>query len=325
MSVKRTLLLFAGGLLAIILILAVATSWYTVDESEQAVVITFGEAQEVVQESGLHFKLPWPVQKVEVLSKETFSLKFGYSENEDGTMETVGADAKMITGDENIVLTDLVVQWKITDPKKYLFNSEQPNEVLHSATSSAIRSIIGSSKIDQALTDGKAEIEANTRDLLVSLMEKYDIGISILGVKLQDVELPNEDVRAAFTAVTDARETKNTKKNEAEKYENQKLSEAQGEKDAIISRAEGERATRIAEAEGEVAVFNKLYNEYKSNKSITRERLVLETLETVLPNAQIYIMNDDGDTLKYLPLQPQQTTPAPATTDQQESESNDKQ
>ena len=278
-----------------------------------------------MQESGLHFKLPWPVQKVEVLSKETFSLKFGYSENEDGTMETVGADAKMITGDENIVLTDLVVQWKITDPKKYLFNSEQPNEVLHSATSSAIRSIIGSSKIDQALTDGKADIEANTRDLLVSLMEKYDIGISILGVKLQDVELPNEDVRAAFTAVTDARETKNTKKNEAEKYENQKLSEAQGEKDAIISRAEGERATRIAEAEGEVAVFNKLYNEYKSNKSITRERLVLETLETVLPNAQIYIMNDDGDTLKYLPLQPQQTTPAPATTDQQESESNDKQ
>ena len=320
MSVKRTLLLFAGGLLAIILILAVATSWYTVDESEQAVVITFGEAQEVVQESGLHFKLPWPVQKVEVLSKETFSLKFGYSENEDGTMETVGADAKMITGDENIVLTDLVVQWKITDPKKYLFNSEQPNEVLHSATSSAIRSIIGSSKIDQALTDGKAEIEANTRDLLVSLMEKYDIGISILGVKLQDVELPNEDVRAAFTAVTDARETKNTKKNEAEKYENQKLSEAQGEKDAIISRAEGERATRIAEAEGEVAVFNKLYTEYKGNKAITRERLVIETLEAVLPNAQIYIMNDNGDTLKYLPLAPQTSTPK-----QEEAGSNDKQ
>ena len=301
------------GLIAIILILAVATSWYTVDESEQAVVITFGEAQEVIQESGLHFKLPWPVQKVEILSKETFSLKFGYRENEDGTLETVGSDAKMITGDENIVLTDLVVQWKITDPKKYLFNSENPNEVLHSATSSAIRSIIGSSTIDQALTDGKADIEVETRDLLVDLMNTYDIGISVLGVKLQDIELPNQEVRAAFTAVTDARETKNTKTNEAEKYENQKLSEAEGEKDAIISRAEGERATRIAEAEGEVAVFNKLYNEYKNNKSITRERLVLETLETVLPNAQIYIMNDDGDTLKYLPLQPQaaQGTQAP--------------
>ena len=322
MSIKRTLLLLGVGIVAIVAILAVATSWYTVDESEQAVVITFGEAQEVIQESGLHFKLPWPVQKVEVLSKETFSMKFGYREKEDGSLETVGSDAKMITGDENIVLTDLVVQWKISDPKKYLFNSEDPNEVLHSATSSAIRSIIGSSKIDQALTDGKAEIEASTRDLLVTLMGKYDIGISILGVKLQDVELPNDDVRAAFTAVTDARETKNTKINEAEKYENQKLSEAEGEKDAIISRAEGERATRIAEAEGEVAVFNKLYNEYKNNKSITRERLVLETLENVLPNAQIYIMNDDGDTLKYLPLQPQTTSPV--ATDK-EDEANDKQ
>lgn len=322
MSIKRTLLLLGVGIVAIFAILAVATSWYTVDESEQAVVITFGEAQEVVQESGLHFKMPWPIQKVEILSKETFSLKFGYRENEDGSLETVGSDAKMITGDENIVLTDLVVQWKISDPKKYLFNSDDPNEVLHSATSSAIRSIIGSSKIDQALTDGKAEIEASTRDLLVTLMGKYDIGISILGVKLQDVELPNDDVRAAFTAVTDARETKNTKINEAEKYENQKLSEAEGEKDAIISRAEGERATRIAEAEGEVAVFNKLYNEYKNNKSITRERLVLETLENVLPNAQIYIMNDDGDTLKYLPLQPQTTPPVASD---KEDEANDKQ
>lgn len=323
MSVKRTLLLIGLGLLAIIALLAVVTSWYTVDESEQAVVITFGEAQEVVQESGLHFKLPYPIQKVEILSKETFSLKFGYEENEEGELVTVGSDAKMITGDENIVLTDLVVQWKITDPKKYLFNSDDPEEVLHSATSSAIRSIIGSSKIDQALTDGKADIETHTRDLLVALMEKYDIGISVLGVKLQDVELPNEDVRAAFTAVTDARETKNTKINEAEKYENQKLSEAEGEKDAIISRAEGERATRIAEAEGEVAVFNKLYSEYKGNKSITRERLVIETLEEVLPNAQIYIMNDNGDTLKYLPLAPQ--TPTNAPKQEEEAGANDKQ
>ena len=320
MSVKRTLLLIFSSLLALVVIIALATSWYTVDESEQAVVITFGEAQEVVQESGLHFKLPWPIQRAEILSKETFSLKFGYTENEDGTLETVGSDAKMITGDENILLTDLVVQWKITDPKKYLFNSVDPKEILHSATSSAIRSIIGSSKVDQALTEGKADIETETRDLLVTLMEKYDIGISILGVKLQDVELPNQEVRAAFTAVTDARETKNTKTNEAEKYENQKLSEAEGEKDAIISRAEGERATRIAEAEGEVAVFNKLYEEYKNNKTITRERLVIETLETVLPNAQIYIMNDDGETLKYLPLQPQ-TTPVKT----EGSETDDKQ
>ena len=310
MSVKRTLLWLCLVVFGAVGILAVTTSWYTVDESEQAVVITFGQATEFITTPGLHFKLPWPIQQVETVSRETYSLTFGYSENEDGTLSTKDSDAKMITGDEKIVLTDLVVQWRIVDPKKYLFNSQNPEEILHSATSSAIRSVIGSSKIDDALTSGKAEIEANTRDLLVTLLEKYDIGISVLGVKLQDVELPNADVRAAFTAVTDARETKNTKINEAEKYENQKISEANGEKEAIISRAEGEKIARIEQANGDVAVFNKLYEQYASNKQITRERLMIETLEEVLPTAKIYIMNDDSGTMTYLPLQTLQPTPA---------------
>lgn len=319
MSVKRTLLMTGLILLSAVALIVVFTSWYTVDESEQAVVITFGNADETITDSGLHFKMPWPIQKVEVLSKETYSLQFGYEQNEDGEIEAYDDETKMITGDENIVLTDLVVQWKITDPEKYLFNAENPKQILHNATSSAIRSIIGSSTIDEALTDGKAKVEANTRDLLVSLIEKYDIGVSILGVKLQDVELPNDEVRAAFTAVTDARETKNTKTNEAEKYKNQKLSEAEGEKDAIISRAEGEKVARIQEAEGEVEIFKKLYAEYKGNQEITRQRLIIETLENVLPNTQLYIMNDDGETLKYLPLQPTTTSPVKETEETEET------
>jgi modulator of FtsH protease HflK len=314
MSVKRTLLLTGLGLFTIIALIAVTTSWYTVDESEQAVVITFGQADETIQDSGLHFKLPWPIQKVEKLSKETFSLQFGYKQNPDGTLETFDKETKMITGDEFIVLTDLVVQWRIVEPKKYLFNAQEPRTILHSATSSAIRSIIGSSKIDDALTDGKADIEANTRELLVSLIDKYDIGISIIGVKLQDVDVPNEEVRAAFTAVTDAREMKSTKINEAKKYENQRMSEVEGEINAILSKAEGEKTARIEQANGEVALFNNLYEEYRLNKEITRERLVIETLEAVLPNAQIYIMNDDGSsTLKYLPLQQTQSNSSTET------------
>lgn len=323
MSVKRTLLITALSLFSIIALIAVFTSWYTVDESEQAVVITFGQAEETITDSGLHFKLPWPVQKVEILSKETYSLQFGYEQSEDGAIEAYDDETKMITGDENIVLTDLVVQWKITDPQKYLFNAENPKQILHSATSSAIRSIIGSSTIDDALTNGKADIELSTRDLLVSLVDKYDIGISILGVKLQDVELPNKEVRAAFTAVTDARETKSTKTNEADKYKNQKLSEAKGEKDAILSRAEGEKVARVQQAEGEVAIFKELYEEYRGNQEITRQRLVLETLENVLPNTQIYIMNDDGETLKYLPLQP--TTNAPLQNAEESTKGGDNQ
>lgn len=303
MSVKRILIMMGMAIAGLILLVVGFTTWYTVDESEQAVVITFGQANSTVTDSGLHFKLPWPIQHVEVLSKETYSLKFGYKQDDSGDLVSYDKETKMITGDEYIVLTDLIVQWKITEPQKYLFNAENPKKILHDATSASIRSIIGSSTIDAALTDGKADIEAKTRDLLASLVEKYDIGVVIQGVKLQDVELPNTEVRAAFTAVTDARETKNTKINEAQKYANQKNNEAAGERDAIKSRATGQKTARIEQALGDVALFEKLYTEYSGNQEITRQRLVLETLEQVLPNAKIYIMNDSGETMKYLPLQ----------------------
>lgn len=300
-NMKRIYTIAGISLLVIILGIIGLTTWYTVDESEQAVILTFGDASEPITEPGLKFKLPWPIQTVEKLSKTTFSLQFGYEEK-DGKIVEFADETKMITGDENIVLADLVVQWKITDPGKFLYNSEDPEVILHNSTSASLRSIIGSSKIDDALTSGKAEIEAEVRELLTSLINKYDIGIGISAVKLQDVELPNEDVRKAFTNVTDARETMNTKINEANKYRNQRIGEAEGEKDAIISRAEGDKAARIETARGDVAKFNALYNEYVISKETTRKRLVLETLDHVLPGTQIYIMKDDGNTMKYLPL-----------------------
>lgn len=327
MSVRRILTIIGMALTGLILIIIGFTTWYTVDESEQAVVITFGQANTTITDSGLHFKLPWPIQHVEVLSKETYSLKFGYKQDKSGDLVSFDKETKMITGDEYIVLTDLVVQWKITEPQKYLFHSESPKEILHDATSASIRSVIGSSTIDAALTDGKAEIEAKTRDLLATLIDKYDIGVIIQGVKLQDVELPNADVRAAFTAVTDARETKNTKINEAKKYENQKQNEAAGERDAIKSRAIGQKTARIEQAHGDVALFKDLHAEYEKNKGITRQRLVLETLEKVLPHAKIYIMNDQGETLKYLPLQQLENqtmqTPLPADKNEEEGKEDD--
>ena len=313
MSTRRILLTVGMVFAGLLLLIVAFTTWYTVDESEQAVVITFGKADTTVTDSGLHFKLPWPIQRVEILSKETFSLQFGYKQDAGGELVSFDKETKMITGDEYIVLTDLVVQWKITEPQKYLFNAQDPKAILHDATSASIRSIIGNSTIDAALTDGKAEIEAQTRELLATLIDKYDIGIAIQGVKLQDVELPNAEVRAAFTAVTDARETKNTKTNEAEKYENQKKNEAIGEVDAIKSNAIGQKKARTELALGDVALFNDLLVEYSKNKAITRQRLVIETLEQVLPKAKIYIMNDSGETVKYLPLQQMEnTTPPPA-------------
>ncbi|MRG87673.1 FtsH protease activity modulator HflK [Salinibacillus xinjiangensis] len=300
MNLRRIYMWIGATIVLIILGLSLATSWYTVDESEQAVVITFGKAEETNTEPGLHFKLPWPIQSVETLSQETFSLDFGYSPDEREDSDVI----RMITGDENIVLADLVVQWRITDPAKYLFNSTDPEGTLENATSASLRGIIGTSLIDDALTSGKAVIENDVRTLLTDLINEYDIGISIVDVKLQEVDLPNEEVRTAFTKVTDARETMNTKINEARKYENQNVEEALGEKDAIITRAEGDKIARIEEARGAVSRFNALYKEYQNAPNVTRDRLVIETLEDVLPNAQIYILNEDGNTMQYLPLGP---------------------
>ncbi len=313
MGTKRILMTLGMAILGLLLVIIAFTTWYTVDESEQAIVITFGKVGTTDTESGLHFKLPWPVQRVEILSKETFSLQFGFKQDKGGELVSYDKETKMITGDEYIVLTDLIVQWKIIEPRKYLFNSTNPEEILHDATSASIRSVIGSSKIDAALTDGKAEIEAQTRELLATLIDKYDIGIGIQGVKLQDVELPNAEVRAAFTAVTDARETKDTKINEAQKYVNQKMSEAKGEVEAIKSSAVGQKTARIEQAIGDVALFKDLHAEYAKNKEITRQRLILETIEQVLPKAKIYIMNDQGETVKYLPLQQLENQTPPLT------------
>ncbi|WP_062355185.1 FtsH protease activity modulator HflK [Bacillus kwashiorkori] len=322
MTSLKQIYMITGIVIGIIFLAIVGfTSWYTVDESEQAIVLTFGKAEPPITDPGLKFKLPWPIQTVEKLSKETFIVQFGYEEKEGKLISENEKDTKMITGDENIVIADLVVQWKITDPAKFLFNADNPREIIYDATSASLRSIIGNSKIDDALTSGRAEIEGNVRELLTNLITKYDIGVSILAVKLQDVELPNEEVRKAFTNVTDARETMNTKINEANKYKNQKLNEALGEKDAIISKAEGEKAARLEQARGDVAVFSKLYEQYKTNPAVTRERLIIETLEQVLPNAEIYIMNDDGNTLKYFPIRPLENT-QPKTQTQEGSGNN---
>jgi membrane protease subunit HflK len=302
MSVKQIYAGFFGGLILIIGLIVVATSWYTVDQSEQAVLITFGEPVETITEPGLKFKLPWPIQTVEVVSREPFSLKVGYEERNGEVIEHT-REAKMVTGDENIILVDMEVQWRISDPIAYLFNSQDPQRILYNAASASLRGVIGSSEVDDALTDGRAEIMNRVHDYLTDLSGRYNLGIQIVYVNLHDVDLPTEEVSEAFRKVTDAREERNTKINQAQRYRNEQINVALGEKEAIISRAEGQKIERIETARGDVAKFNALYEEYANNPEITRHRLILETLEVVLPGAKIYIMDDNTDTVTYLPLQ----------------------
>ena len=311
MTLKQIYQATAGIIILLFLVLVAVTSWYTVDQSEQALVLTLGEVTEEIKDPGLHFKAPWPIQSVEVFSRETYSLMFGYGEA-DGQQVVKMEEAKMLTGDENILLAGLVVQWRIGHMADYLFNAEDPQTILYNATSAALRGVIGNSTIDSALTDGKAEIEQRVREQLTTLVSSYEIGIDIVDVKLQNVDLPNDNVRKAFTEVTDAREQMNTKINEARKYENQKLNEAKGEAEAKLSRAEGVKTSRIETAKGDTANFNALYQSYKASPQITQERLILETMEQIMPGAQIYIMDDNGSTVKYLPIQPLQPNQAQA-------------
>ncbi|HYF92337.1 MAG TPA: FtsH protease activity modulator HflK [Symbiobacteriaceae bacterium] len=280
---------------------AAMTSWFRVAEHEEALVMTFGRPGVQVQK-GVHSKLPWPIQTVAILPvRITQQMTFGYREK-DGKTTEVPEEAMMITGDEGIIWADLLVEWRIADISKYLYQAEEPEALLHNATSAALRSVIGSTELDKALTVGKIEIQSAVQQRLTDLMQAYDIGIRIESVKLQDVEPPKE-VADAFKDVNNARETMVTKQNEAEKYRNEQVPTARGKAQELIEQATANKLKRVNAAKGDVAKYQALYNAYKANPAVTRDRLVLETLDTVLPGAEIYIMDSSEGTVKYLPIE----------------------
>ena len=291
------------GLIPLLIIVFLSfTCVYTVDQTEYAIITTFGKPNEQPVSSGLRLKLPYPIQSVTKLSKETFSTTFGYK-TKNGDEIIYEDETKMITGDENIILADLEVQWKISDPIAYLYNTNDPREILFNATSSSLRGVIGSSTVDDVLTDGRAKIISDIRENLTELSNMYDLGITIVNVNLQDVDLPTTEVDAAFKAVTDAREERLTKINNAQKYKNEKLNEVKGEKDAILSKAEATKVSLIEKAKGDTARFNAILSEYSRNQDVTRQRLIIHTLERVLKDTKIYVVDESSNTIRYLPIE----------------------
>ncbi|MDN4603926.1 MULTISPECIES: FtsH protease activity modulator HflK, partial [Paenibacillus] len=276
-------------------------STYTVQEKEVAVVTTFGK---VTNEStqGLHLKWPWPIQSVEkVDANKTHRIEIGFRQDGDKAV-SVESEALMITGDENIVWADAIVEYNISNAKNYLYNTDSPENFLGNATVAAIRSVIGSKKLDYVITEGKTEIQAEVKELLIASNDLYNTGIHILDVKFQDIEPPEGEVSKAFVAVTDAREEKNTKINQAEKHRNQVIPQARAAANAAKEQALSEKTERINGAKGDVKEFNAIYEEYKKNPQITKKRLILETIEKVYPKAKIFIVDGNGQTVNYLPL-----------------------
>lgn len=297
-STKKTVIIFLVALLG-------AVGWsmvYTVQEQEQAAIMTFGKYTATQSSSGLHFKLPSPIQRVIIVPANLQQkLQVGYREV-DGNMIPVEEESLMITGDENIVSADAVVEWKIASVRDFLYNIERPEHFLRNAASAAIRSVIGSTKLDFAITEGKTLIQTDVKAKLEQLMLQYNAGIQVIDVKFQDIEPPEGQVQQAFKDVTNAREEKNTKINQAQKYVNDRLPKARGEAQALIEQANGQKQSRILNAQGDVAKFNAVYEEFVKNPQVTKQRLILETLESILPNAKIVITDGKGTTINTLPL-----------------------
>jgi membrane protease subunit HflK len=228
---------------------------------------------------------------------EVKRVEIGFRTMGKNQFRTIEKESLMLTGDENIVDAELIVQYKIKDPVAYTFNFVKPEQTVREAAEATLRTIIGRHKIDEALTAGKFMIQEESKFLLQSILDKYETGIFVVAVQLQDVSPPKQ-VIAAFKDVASAKEDKNRMINQAEGYRNNVIPKARGEAQAMIREAEGFRVARIARAEGDVAKFNAMLVEYKKGKEVTRKRMYLETMEEILPNIEKYIVPDgDGSNL----------------------------
>jgi membrane protease subunit HflK len=284
-------------MIAIGLVLWLLTGTYIVGPDEVGVVQTFGKHSRISQ-SGLNYHLPYPIETVQTPKvTEVKRVEIGFRTMGKNQFRTIEKESLMLTGDENIVDAELIVQYKIKDPVAYTFNFVKPEQTVREAAEATLRTIIGRHKIDEALTAGKFMIQEESKFLLQSILDKYETGIFVVAVQLQDVSPPKQ-VIAAFKDVASAKEDKNRMINQAEGYRNNVIPKARGEAQAMIREAEGFRVARIARAEGDVAKFNAMLVEYKKGKEVTRKRMYLETMEEILPNIEKYIVPDgDGSNL----------------------------
>ena len=299
-----------GIVFGVLLVLFIAlNSTYQIREQEQAVLTTFGQAQAVTT-PGLHFKIPF-IQKVTKVNTTIQGFSIGYDED---TNEVVEDEAIMITNDYNFIDVDFFVEYKVSDPVKALYASENPTLILKNIAQSCIRTVIGSYDVDSVLTTGKNEIQSAIKEMIMTKLEQHDIGIQLVNITIQDSEPPTTEIMEAFKKVETAKQGKETAVNNANKYRNEKIPTAQAEADRIIKEAEAFKEERINEATGQVARFEAMYEEYVKNPTITKQRMFYEAMEEVLPDLEVIIDSSNGDGVqKLLPLEPFSTTEVSGT------------
>ena len=291
-----------GGLIvvAIVIIMAAILAFdaiYTIKEQEQAVITTFGKAK-TVNTAGLHFKIPI-IQKVQKVDTTINGFSIGYNME---TNESIDTESMMITQDYNFVNVDFFVEYKVSDPIKALFASEEPVKILKNIAQSSIRMVVGSYDVDSVITTGKNEIQSAIKDSILAKLELQDIGIQLVNITIQDASPPTTEVMEAFKSVETAKQGADTEMNNANKYQNEQLPQADADVDKILQEAASTKAERVNEANAEVAKFNKMYEEYMKYPLITKKRMFYETMEDVLPSMKVIIDSKASNVQKILPL-----------------------
>ncbi len=286
--------------IALALLVCVFTCFYTVDDKQQAVVTTFGKVTDIT-DAGLHFKLPFGIQKVQKVDVNVYQkIELGYSTDKNGQYLVKDNESTMITGDYNIVNVDFFVEYKISNPERYLYSSNQPEMILRNLIQSQVRNVVGSTSVDAVLTDGKENIQMQVKDLVTAILEEYDIGLTLVDVRIQDSEPPTQEVIEAFKAVETAKQQAETVVNDAKAYQNAQLPDAQAQADKLLQNAEYLRQKRINDAVQQVAMFEAMYAEYAQNPQITRSRMYYEAVSQILPGVKVYINTGDGSNVDML-------------------------
>jgi membrane protease subunit HflK len=281
---NTTLLGIAG---AVLLIIYFVMGVYTVDQQERGVVLRFGEAQEEIVLPGLHWN---PPLIDEVIIENVTRVR------------SRPHDSEMLTEDENIVKVKMTVQYVIDDIKQYALNVREPDKSLYQATESALRHVVGSTEMHEVLTEGRAEMAVEVRERIQTYMNNYGTGIRVTQVNI-DESAPPDAVRAAFDDVIKAREDEVRLRNEADAYANQIVPEARGDAQRLLEEAQAYKERVIAQSRGEAERFNKLYAEYRLAPEVTKSRMYIDTMESVMSNStKVMIDVDGGNNLLYLPL-----------------------
>ncbi len=301
----RSLVGFVAAALAA---LWLASGFYIVDAGERGVVLRFGKYIETT-EPGPHWHLPWPMESVQVVNVDQVrTVEIGYRNN---VRNKIPQESLMLTDDENIVDLQFAVQYTVKNPEDYLFNDRSPNDAVKQVAESAMREIVGRSKMDYVLYEGRSDIAAQAKSLMQKILNRYGTGIAISQVTLQNAQ-PPEQVQAAFDDAVKAGQDKERVKNEAQAYANDVVPRAKGLAARLSEEAQGYQQSVIATAKGDASRFDQIAAEYRKAPEVTRTRLYLDTMQQVLSNTSKVIVEQSGShNLLYLPLDKLQRMAAP--------------